>query len=216
MTVFADRASAGRALAKRLAGYADRDVLVLGLPRGGVPVAYEVAKALRAELDVMIVRKVGAPFQPELALGAVASGGVVVINEEIVALGENEASVRRYAQEAIREVASRERKFRGDRPPLDLKDRTVILVDDGAATGASMIAAVRATRALGAERIIVALPVAPEDTVAKLERDADEVVCLAIPEFFRAVGDWYADFSQTEDSEVVELLARARDHRRDA
>jgi putative phosphoribosyl transferase len=210
MTVFANRAAAGQALAKRLADYADRNVLVLGLPRGGVPVAYEVAKALRGELDVMIVRKVGAPFQPELALGAVASGGVVVLNEDLLALGENEASVRRYAQEKLREVAAREHRFRGDRPPLDVNDRTVILVDDGAATGASMIAAVRATRALGAKHIVVALPVAPADTCEKLARDADEVICLAMPEYFRAVGDWYADFSQTEDAEVVELLEKAR------
>lgn len=210
MTLFANRTSAGHALATRLPEYANRDVLVLGLPRGGVPVAYEVAKALNAELDVMIVRKVGAPFQPELALGAVASGGVVVLNEDLIAFGENEAAVRQHAQEKLREVATRERRFRGDRPPPEIANRTVILVDDGAATGASMIAAVRATRALGARRIVVALPVAPADTCAKLAQDADEVACLAMPEIFRAVGDWYADFSQTEDAEVIELLEKAR------
>jgi putative phosphoribosyl transferase len=210
MTLFANRTSAGQALATRLPEYANRDVLVLGLPRGGVPVAYEVAKALNAELDVMIVRKVGAPFQPELALGAVASGGVVVLNEDLIAFGENEAAVRQHAQEKLREVATRERRFRGDRPPPEIANRTVILVDDGAATGASMIAAVRATRALGARRIVVALPVAPADTCAKLAQDADEVACLAMPEIFRAVGDWYADFSQTEDAEVIELLEKAR------
>jgi putative phosphoribosyl transferase len=129
MTLFANRTSAGQALATRLPEYANRDVLVLGLPRGGVPVAYEVAKALNAELDVMIVRKVGAPFQPELALGAVASGGVVVLNEDLIAFGENEAAVRQHAQEKLREVATRERRFRGDRPPPEIANRTVILVD---------------------------------------------------------------------------------------
>lgn len=209
--MFANRNQAGRALAEALQHYYGRgDTIVLGLPRGGVPVAAEVATALDLPLDVMIVRKVGAPFQPELALGAVASGGVTVFNQEIVGLLGGEDKLRQYAADQLEEVARREQRFRGDRPPLELRGRTVILVDDGSATGASMLAAVRATRALGAQRVVVALPVAAPEACQKLDHEADEVVCLSTPALFRAVGEWYVDFTQTRDEEVVDLLKKSR------
>jgi predicted phosphoribosyltransferase len=209
--MYADRADAGRALANALAHLrAAPDAIVLGLPRGGVPVAYEVARALGLPLDVLVVRKLGLPQQPELAMGAIASGGAVVVNDEVVRyLGS-----RREAFEAVRareqvELERRERDYRGARPPLELAGRTAILVDDGLATGATMEAAVRALRSLGARRVVVAVPVASQEAVERIEALADEVVCLATPPFFSAVGQWYADFGQTEDAEVRDLLARA-------
>jgi predicted phosphoribosyltransferase len=209
--MYADRADAGRALANALAHLrAAPDAIVLGLPRGGVPVAYEVARALGLPLDVLVVRKLGLPQQPELAMGAIASGGAVVVNDEVVRyLGS-----RREAFEAVRaceqvELERRERDYRGARSPLELAERTAILVDDGLATGATMEAAVRALQSLRARRVVVAVPVASQEAVERIEALADEVVCLATPPFFSAVGQWYADFGQTEDAEVRDLLARA-------
>ena len=207
-SVFADRRAAGRDLAQALRPLVgDADVLVLGLPRGGVPVAAEVADALKAELDVFVVRKLGLPRQPELAMGAVASGGVRVLNDEVLV----EAAVRPDVLEEVTrreaaEVETRERRYRGERPPARLHGRTVVLVDDGLATGATMRAAVDAARLQQPARLVVAVPVAPRETVAVLERAGVEVVCLSSPDPFLAVGYWYADFAPTTDDEVGTLL----------
>ena len=210
--VFRDRRHAGRVLAQVLAGYANRsDVIVLALPRGGVPVAYEVAKALHAPLDVFVVRKLGVPGHEEYAMGAIASGGVRVLNDEVVRrLGIPAAAVDAVARYEQGEVERRERLYRAGRPPPDVRGRTVILVDDGLATGSTMLAAVRAVRAQQPARIVVAVPTAAAETCAQLRSEADEVVCATTPEPFRAVGMWYDDFSQTSDEEVRELLARAQ------
>ena len=211
MKAFADRASAGSALAPALTAYRDReDVLVLGLPRGGVPVAAEIADALHAPLDVVIVRKLGAPGQPELAIGAIASGGVIVINENILSGAASAGEVQAEIQRQRAELNRRESLYRNDRLPLEAAGRTVILVDDGAATGATMLAAIRAARKQDARRVIVALPVASAEAVRALRDEADEVHCLLTPPLFFAVGDWYARFEQTTDAEVCTLLAHAR------
>jgi predicted phosphoribosyltransferase len=206
---FVDRDDAGRQLGAAVRkALADRDVLVLGLPRGGVPVAAAVAAALGAPLDVIVVRKVGVPGQPELAMGAVASGGTEVRSADV--LGFLPGAAQQFAAVAAREreeVARRERVYRGARPPLELKGREVVLVDDGLATGSTMEAAVRACRAAGSARIVVAVPVAPPDTVARLKRLADQIICLETPAGFMAVGQWYDSFPQLEDEEVQEILA---------
>ena len=209
--MYADRADAGRALASALAHLrAEPDVIVLGLPRGGVPVAWEVAHALDLPLDVLVVRKLGLPQQPELAMGAIASGGALVVNDEVVRYlgGRADAFEAVRAREQV-ELERRERDYRGTRPALDVKGRTAVLVDDGLATGATMEAAVLALRSLGAKEIVVAVPVASQEARERIEAVADEVVCLSMPPFFSAVGQWYADFGQTEDAEVRDLLARA-------
>lgn len=210
MKRFTDRSAAGQALAERLAHYLDQpDVLVLGLPRGGVPVAFEVARFLQAPLDVMVVRKLGAPGQPELAVGALASGGVTLINETMPDwIKHSKALERTIAAERL-ELERRERTYRGDHSPLDAQDCTVILVDDGAATGATMRAAVRAVRKLNARRVVVALPVASLEALELLRNEADEVVCLGAPLGFYAVGQWYEEFTQTTDEAVTDLLLRA-------
>ena len=207
---FRDRDDAGRRLAAHLAGYAGRDdVIVLALPRGGVPVAYPVAHALRAPLDVFLVRKLGVPGHEELAMGAIASGGTRVLNEEVVrALGIPEETIDRVASAERAELARRERAYRGDRPALDVRGRTVIVIDDGLATGASMRAAVQALRRADAARLVVAVPLGAPETCAAFRDEADEVVCAIMPEPFHAVGLWYDDFSQTTDDEVREILAR--------
>lgn len=208
--IFADRADAGKQLAKRLAAYAGPDTRVLALPRGGVPVGYEVAHALGSPLDVFIVRKLGAPGREELALGAIASGGVKVLNQETIeALNVTDATVDEIALREGAELRRREDVYRAGRPPQDVTGRTVLLIDDGLATGASMYAAVLALRAREPDRIIVAVPVAPHDTVSLLAEYADEVVCLAMPRPFRGVGAWYADFRQVSDEEVREILSAA-------
>ncbi|MDM0083836.1 phosphoribosyltransferase [Variovorax sp. J31P179] len=205
---FKDRRDAGRALAKALEAWRGRPgVLVLALPRGGVPVAWEVARALGAPLDVLVVRKLGFPGQEEYAMGAIAPGGVRVMGEADagwpVSARELEAVVAREQAELVR----REQRYRGGRPPLDLAGRVLILVDDGLATGATMRAAVQAARAGNPKQVIVAVPVASTEAVQSLSALADEVVCLFTPEHFRAVGLWYQDFTQTSDEEVDRLLA---------
>ena len=208
---FADRRDAGRRLARALAHLAGTPgLLVLALPRGGVPVAYEVARALDAELDLMLVRKLGTPGQPELAMGAIASGGVEVLNPRVVAaLGIPDALIRETARREYRELKRREHAYRGDRPPPAIEGRTVILVDDGLATGSTMRAAVQALKTQNPARIVVAVPVAPPDTLAALAEEVDEAVALLTPDHFAAVGQWYHDFSQTSDQEVIDLLQKA-------
>ena len=211
MARFRDRLEAGRKLAERLPAYAGRDdVVVLALPRGGVPVGYEVARTLGAALDVFVVRKLGVPGHEELAFGAVASGGVRVLNDDVVAtLGLSEREIEPIVERERGEVERRERAYRGDRPPLELQGRTAILVDDGLATGASMRAAALAVRRLRPRAVVVAVPVAAEETCAEFRDDVDEVVCFFTPELFYAVGIWYEDFEQTSDEEVRELLQEA-------
>jgi putative phosphoribosyl transferase len=209
---FRDRVDAGRALAARLGKYAARpDVLVLALPRGGVPVAYEVAQALGAPLDVFIVRKLGVPGHEEYAMGAVASGGIRVLSDEVVrGLGLTQADVDRVTARETAEIVRRERLYRGDRPEPDLSGRTVILVDDGLATGSTMKAAVKALSTRKPAAIVVAVPIAAPETCRELAREVHEVVCAVTPEPFHAVGLWYQDFSQTTDAEVHELLEKGR------
>jgi erythromycin esterase-like protein/predicted phosphoribosyltransferase len=209
---FRDRTAAGRLLARRLRHYAGRDdVIVLGLPRGGVPVAYEVARALGAPLDVFLVRKLGVPEHEELALGAIATGGTRVLNTDLIERLDLPAEwIEAIDARERRELERRERAYRGERPPPDLTGRTVILVDDGLATGSTMLAAVQAAREDDPARVVVAVPVADPGVCAGLEAVADEVVCAMTPRPLRAVGAWYEDFSQTTDDEVRELLDRAR------
>lgn len=210
--VYRDRREGGRALAQQLAGYGGRtDVTVLALPRGGVPVGFEVAEALHAPLDVFIVRKLGVPGHEEYAMGAIASGGVRVLNDNVVrVLGIEADEVEAVTRSEQQELARRECLYRGDQPPPAVRGRTVILVDDGLATGSTMLAAVKALRKQEPARIVVAVPTAAADTCEDLRQEADEVVCATTPEPFRAVGLWYEDFSQTGDDEVRELLARAK------
>jgi putative phosphoribosyl transferase len=211
MAAFQDRRDAGRQLAAELTQYRGRpEVIVLALPRGGVPVAFEVAVALDAPLEVFVVRKLGLPAQPELAMGAIASGGVRVLNESVVSmLGLPDEMIDRVADEEQTELERRERLYRGERPFPDLSGRTAILVDDGLATGATMRAAVEAVQRLGAGRVVVAVPVAAPETCREFAHLVDEVVCAVTPEPFRAVGLWYDDFGQTTDAEVHELLEQA-------
>ncbi|GAB3101078.1 phosphoribosyltransferase [Lysobacter terrae] len=209
---YRDRRHAGVLLAQALADYRDRDdVVVLGLPRGGVPVAFEVAHALSAPLDIFLVRKLGAPGQEELAVGAIASGGVRVLNLAIVrALHLDDAQIEAIARREQAELERREHVYRAGRDEVPLAGRTVIVIDDGLATGATMRAAVHALRQRGPERIVVAVPVGAVDSRALLRREADEVVCLQAPEPFGGVGLWYDDFSQTSDDEVRALLLAGR------
>jgi predicted phosphoribosyltransferase len=205
---FRNRTDAGRRLAEKLAAYANRpDVLVLGLPRGGVPVGFEVARALGAPLDVFPVRKLGVPGYEELAMGAVATGGVRVLNDEIVGgLGISEHEIDAAVARELEELARREQLFRGDRLPPDIEGRTVILVDDGLATGATMRAAIQALRQQHPAYIVVAVPTASPDTCEALKAEADDVICAMTPEPFFAVGHWYEDFTQTTDEEVRDFL----------
>ena len=212
MTLFRDRADAGRILAGKLTAYTNRrDVLVLALPRGGVPVAYEVAQALHAPLDVFLVRKLGLPGQEELAMGAIASGGTRVLNEDVIGkLNVPEQVIETVAAEEQQELSRREHDYRDRRPPPDVRGRTIILVDDGLATGSTMRAAVAALRRQGPSRIVVAVPIGAAETCAELRKEADEVVCAHMPEYFYAVGAWYDDFAQTTDEEVRHLLVHER------
>ena len=209
--LFFDRQEAGRHLGRELArDVGPDDVVVLGLPRGGVPVAAEVAEALRAPLDVFVVRKLGVPGQEELAMGALASGGVRVLNTDVVtALGIELSTVDAVAQREQEELERRERLYRGNRPPLAVEGKTVILIDDGLATGSTMRAAAAALRQQKPAKIIVAVPVAAKSTCRRLAAEVDELVCLQTPDDFFAVGQWYANFGQTSDEEVRQLLNRA-------
>jgi len=207
-----NRQDAGRRLAAELDRYAGRDdTIVLGVPRGGVVVAFEVAHAIGAPLDIFIVRKLGAPEQEELAVGAIASGGVRVLNDDVVeALGLTEDQIEVIAAREQAVLEQNERRYRGHSTPLDLSGKTVILVDDGLATGASMRAAIRSLKIHQPARIVVAVPTGPSDTCADLRREVDETVCLMTPEPFYAIGFAYVDFSQTSDEEVVGLLEKAQ------
>lgn len=213
---FSDRRAAGVELAAELTDYRNATgLLVLALPRGGVPVAYEVARTLDAELDVLIVRKLGVPYQPEVALGAIASGGACVLNDDLIrAVGLTRADLETIVREERAELVRRERAYRGDRAPLNVRGRTVVVVDDGLATGASMQAAVVALRSLGPVKIIVAVPVAPREVADEFVGTVDDFVCVETPHNFHAVGWWYRDFSQIEDGEVRALLEAARNSAR--
>ena len=206
---FSDRREAGRALADALAHYRGiQNLLVLALPRGGVPVGWEVAAALRAPLDVFVVRKLGAPNWEELAIGALATGGLVVLNHDVVrSIGTSDKQLASVIEKETTELARREQLYRAGRPPLDPAQKTIIVVDDGIATGASMLAAVRALRATAPAKIVVAVPVAPPVAYRQLAQAADEVVAVEVPTSFMAVGEYYRDFRQTSDDEVRELLS---------
>lgn len=205
---FKNRTEAGRVLASHLAGYANRsDLVVLALPRGGVPVAFEVAQALDVPLDVFLVRKLGTPGQPELALGAIAGGGVQVVNWPLVKyLGIPDQVIDNIAARERQELERREQAYRDDRPPIEVRNRTIILIDDGLATGSTMAAAIAALKQRQPARIVVAVPVAPASTCDQLREVVDEVICPLSPEEFDGVGRWYEDFSQTSDDEVRSLL----------
>ena len=210
---FLDRYDAGRRLAAAMSNYADQpDLLILALPRGGVPVGYEVARVLHTQLDVFLVRKLGFPGHPELAMGAIATGGVRILDRQLIRMyGVPVEEIERVTAAERREMERRERLYRDDRPPPDVRGRTVILIDDGLATGSTMRAAVEALREEGAKKLVVAVPVAAPDTCAAMKDDVDQIVCAVTPDPFRAVGIWYADFSETTDEEVRELLSR-HDH----
>lgn len=209
--VFQDRAHAGRKLAEQLGAYANRkDTIVLGIPRGGVPVAFEVAKVLHAPLDIFLSRKLGVPGQEELAFGAVATGGVRVLDREIVeGVGISGEKIEEITVKVKKELERRENLYRDARPPLKVEGQTVLLVDDGIATGSSMRAAIDALRQMKPARIVIAVPVAPFSTCNRLRTEVDELVCTHTPKYFHAIGQFYEDFSQVADEEVTELLRRA-------
>ena len=213
MAVFRDRVDAGRRLAEALRDYVNTPAIVLALPRGGVPVAAEVASRLRLPLDVFVVRKLGVPGQPELAMGALASGGVRVMNDDVIrSLGIPGDVIEAVVQAEAAELQRREAAYRGTGAPLDVRAKTIILVDDGLATGATMRAAVKALRSQDAARIVVAVPIGAPETCNMLSLEADEVICAVAPEPFLAVGYWYDDFDQTTDEEVRALLSAASPH----
>jgi putative phosphoribosyl transferase len=208
---FRDRREAGRSLAVGLARYADRSPVVVGLARGGVPVAFEVARALGAPLDVLVVRKLGVPAQPELGMGAIAEGGARVLNPDIVREARvTEAEIAAVELRERIELERRARLYRGGAPPVDLRGRVVIVVDDGLATGGTARAAVVSVRRRGASVVVLAVPIGARATVDALGREVDDVVCVEVPRDLRAVGEWYADFSPTSDDEVLELLEPPR------
>jgi putative phosphoribosyl transferase len=207
--IFQDRADAGRKLAQRLSYLKDKKVVVLGLPRGGVPIASEVARELKAPLDVIVVRKLGVPFQPELAMGAVGEGGVVIRNDQVIDMAKiNTEEFAAVQARETEEVATRAKKFREGRSPVSVKGSIALIVDDGIATGSTAKAACDVARALGAQKVILAVPVGSVEAIDSLSKKADEVICLEIPENFFAVGEWYEDFSPVSDEEVVRLLRK--------
>ena len=207
---FRDRAEAGRLLGAQLTGRNfPTDSIVLALPRGGVPVAFEVARTLGLPLDVIVVRKLGVPWQPELAMGAIASGGIRVLDQQLIRMeGISQADVEAIATREGEEAERREQLYRAGRPPLELRNRTVVLVDDGLATGSTMLAAVKCVKSLQPSAVIVAVPVASRQACARLRHVDEECVCLALPDRFGAVGQWYQDFRETSDAEVRDLLRR--------
>jgi len=213
--IFLNRVDAGRKLAKKLAGFANRaDVLVLGIPRGGVPVAFQVADELGVPLDVFVVRKLGVPAHEELAFGAIASGGIRIVDAQIVeSMGISDLDIESIAAKEREELNRRDRVYRGSRPPLNLKGKTVILVDDGIATGASTLAAIAALKELKPARIVLAAPIAPASTYRRLRREVDDLICLDTPDSFYAIGEFYEDFSQVSDEEVTKLLRLSRELR---
>jgi putative phosphoribosyl transferase len=207
---FRNRTDAGRQLAKALAAYKDQEPVILALPRGGVPVAAQVAAALHAPLDLILVRKIGVPFQPELAMGAIVDGGtpIIVRNEDVIRLaGIDEAEFTAICDSELAEI-ERRRRYLGSRERVDVAGRTAIVIDDGVATGATTRAALRATRMRGPKKLVLAVPVAPTDSLATLRDNADEVICLEDHEFFGAIGAYYVDFDQVGDEEVIKLLKR--------
>ncbi|MCC3769552.1 phosphoribosyltransferase [Streptomyces sp. UNOC14_S4] len=207
---FRDRVDAGRRLADRLEHLRAEPVVVLGLPRGGVPVAYEVARALDAPLDVLLVRKLGVPYHSELGFGAIGEGGVRVVHDDIVRMSRvDEDDLVEVQRREEAELARQAERFRGGRPRVPLTGHTAVVVDDGVATGATALAACRVARAQDAARVVLAVPVAPPDAAQELRPQVDELVCLSMPTLFFAVGEWYEDFSQTSDEEVIELLRRS-------
>ena len=208
---FKDRSDAGRKLAKALAAYKDQHPVILALPRGGVPVAAEVATALHAPLDLVLVRKIGLPIQPELAMGAVVDGGapIIVRNEDVIRLaGIDETEFKAICDSELAEIERRRRRYLGSRERSDVAGRTAIVIDDGIATGATTRAALRATRMRNPKKLVLAVPVAPTGSLVALRSDADEVVCLEDHEFFGAIGTYYANFNQVADEEVIEMLKR--------
>lgn len=208
---FKDRSEAGRKLAKALAAYKDQHPVILALPRGGVPVAAEVATALDAPLDLILVRKIGVPIQPELAMGAVVDGGapLIVRNEDVIRLaGIDETEFKAICDSELAEIERRRQRYLGGRERLDVRGRTAIVIDDGVATGATTRAALRATRMRNPKKLVLAVPVAPTDNLAALRNDADEIICLEDHELFGAIGLYYANFSQVADEEVIETLRR--------
>lgn len=217
MQKFANRQAAGRELAEALKTYADsHDTIVLALPRGGVPVAFEVASALHLPLDVFIVRKLGAPNQEELAMGAIATGGIEVLNEDVIKdLRISKTAIEAVSQTELQELKRREKVYRGNRPPLDLHNKQVILIDDGIATGATMRAAIKALRLLQPAAIVVAVPVAEKIMSEKMLLVADKIFCLQTPSVFHAVGAYYENFDQTTDLEVYDLLVQSLNERED-
>jgi putative phosphoribosyl transferase len=214
MKRFADRRAAGRELAGKLSKYAGRsDVILLALPRGGVPVAYEVALALKTPLDVLIVRKLGLPGREELAIGAIASGGIRILNQDIIhALQVDHAVVNSVTEQALQELRRREQQYRGNRPSPQIHDQTVILIDDGLATGATMLAAVRAIRTQDPAHVVIAIPAAAPQAIQILRPEVKEIVALIAPDPFEGVGRWFEDFSQSTDEEVQQLLNEADNH----
>ncbi len=212
MQLYTDRSDAGRKLSEFLSQYNEsRNTVVLGLPRGGVVVAYEIAKLLHLDLDVFLVRKLGVPYQPELAMGAIAEGGEKFLNEDVVSIvGVSQKQIDQIAEEEYAELKRRLARYRENRQALQIKDNIVIIADDGLATGATMKAAVRAIRKQSPQKIVVAVPVGASSTVAQLKAEADEVICPRQPENFMAVGMWYEQFEQTQDQEVVDLLKKSR------
>ena len=212
---FKDRCEAGKKLAKALKRYADQRPIILALPRGGVPVAAEVAAALKAALDLVLVRKIGVPWQPELAMGAVVDGGtfIIVRNEDVIRdAGVDEAEFKRVCDHELAEIESRRRRYFGDRPPIDVKNRVTIVIDDGIATGATIRAALRATRMRAPKALVLAVPVASTEALAELDKEADDVICLEAHDLLGAIGFYYSDFRQTSDEEVIAAMTRHFSH----